>query len=275
MTTEQAIREAKNRWARRRRRLIGYGQWQPFTDAAPVREHVLAIKATGMGLAGIAKHTGVNRGSLDHLLYGSDDFPPAEKIRTENAHALLDYWPHLDDYADRNIIDGTGTRRRMQALAAAGWSSHDVHRHVGSGHKQTFERLCTRDKVTARLARAVRDFYDEYSAKKPEEYGVEPWIAERTRAYATKQDWAPAIAWDDDTIDDPAAEPSYGQTLNFHQRAQLRREEIEHLAWCGHEPEQILDRLNGEVSISTIRQIVQEWRTGVKRVRTNPERTAA
>ena len=54
MTTDQAIREAKNRWARRRRRLIGYGQWQPFTDAEPARRHVLAILGTGMGLAGIA-----------------------------------------------------------------------------------------------------------------------------------------------------------------------------------------------------------------------------
>ena len=275
MTTDQAIREAKNRWARRRRRLIGYGQWQPFTDAAPAREHVLAIKATGMGLAGIAKHTGVSRGSLDHLLYGSGDFPPAAVIRTENAEALLAYWPSLDDYENHNTIDGAGTRRRMQALAAAGWSSHAVHRHTGGAHKQTFERLYTCDKVTARLARAVRDFYNEYASKKSEEYGIPAWLAARTRAYAAKRDWAPAIAWDDDTIDDPAAEPSYGQTLNFHERAQLRREEIEHLAWCGHEPEQILARLNNEVSISTVRQIVQEWRTGVKRVRTSPERTAA
>ena len=267
MTTDQAIREAKNRWARRRRRLIGYGQWQPFTDAAPAREHVLAIKATGMGLAGIAKHTGVKRGSLDHLLYGKDNLPPAVKIRTENAEALLTYWPTLDDYEDHNTIDGTGTRRRMQALAAAGFPSRAVHRIVDTAHAQTFERLYACDKVTARLARAVRDFYDECSAKKPERYGVEAWIADRCRANAVKRGWALPIAWDDDTIDDPEAEPDLGQKLNFHERAALRREEIEHLAWCGHTAEQILDRLNGEVSISTVRQIVHEWRTGQKRDR--------
>lgn len=209
MTTDQALREAKNRWARRRRRLIGYGQWQPFTDAEPARQHVLAIQATGMGLAVIAKHTGVNRGSLDHLLYGSHPIPPAAQIRTENAQALLAYWPSLDDYEDRAVLDGTGTRRRMQALAVAGWPSKAIHQHIGVGNMQTVEKLRSRAKVTARLARAVRDFYDEVSAKTAEDYGVEPWIAVRTRTYAAKNQWAGPEAWDPDTIDNPAAVPDW------------------------------------------------------------------
>jgi transposase len=53
----------------------------------------------------------------------------------------------------------------------------------------------------------------------------------------------------------------------MRERAALRREEIIHFAWHGDTPEQILARLNGEVSIATVRQIVQEWRTGVKRDR--------
>ncbi|WP_020135106.1 hypothetical protein [Streptomyces sp. 351MFTsu5.1] len=209
MTTDQAVREAKNRWARRRRRLIGYGQWQPWSDAQPVREHVLAIKASGMGLAGIVKHTDVSIGSLEHLLYGNDGYPPAVKIRTESAQALLAYWPSLDDYEDGAIVDGTGTRRRMQALAVAGWPSKSVHRRVNVGGAQTFERLRYRTKVTARLARAVRDFYDEVSAKTAEDYGVEPWCAARCRTYAAKHQWAGPEAWDSDTIDDPDAHPDW------------------------------------------------------------------
>jgi DNA-binding phage protein len=209
VTTDQAIREAKNRWARRRRRLIGYGQWQPFTDAEPARQHVLAIKATGMGLAGIAKHTGVNRGSLDHLLYGSGHIPPAAQIRTENAQALLAYWPSLDDYEDGATIDGTGTRRRMQALAVAGWPSRAVHRRIQIGNPQSIEKLRACTKVTARLARAIRDFYNEVSAKTAEDYGIEPWVAGRTRTFAAKAQWAGSEAWDDDTIDDPDALPEW------------------------------------------------------------------
>lgn len=209
MTTDQAIRDAKNRWARRRRRAIAYGQWEPFTDAEPARRHVLAIQATGMGLARIAAHTGVNRGSLDHLLYGSTPHPPAVHIRAENAEALLAFWPSLDDYEDHNVIDATGTRRRSQALAAAGWNAKAMYSRMGVASPRTIERLRNRDKVTARLARAIRDFYSEVSAKTAEDYGVEPWIADRTRAYAIKRRWADAAGWDDDTIDDPNAHPEW------------------------------------------------------------------
>ncbi|MGW2223873.1 hypothetical protein [Streptomyces formicae] len=208
-TTEEAIRDAKNRWARRRRRLIGYGQWQPFVDAAPVRQHVLAIQASGMGVAGIAARTGVNRGSIDHLLYGSAPCPPAVQIRTENAAALLSYWPTLDDYEDRSVIDGTGTRRRMQALAATGLPPKAVHRQVRIGNPQTFEHLTSRSKVTARTARAVRDFYNQASTKTAEQYGVTPGIATRTRNWAAKNRWAGPEAWDDDLIDDPAHAPDW------------------------------------------------------------------
>lgn len=95
-----------------------------------------------------------------------------------------------------------------------------------------------------------------------------PGPSEPARIAATAKGWLGAEAWDADTIDDPDTTPDLGdRVLNFHERATLRREEIIHLAWCGHEPEQILDRLNGEVSISTVRAIVHEWRTGQKRDR--------
>ncbi|MFE4671054.1 hypothetical protein [Streptomyces sp. NPDC056723] len=208
-TTDEAIREAKNRWARRRRRLIGYGQWRPFTEAEPVRQHVLAIKTSGMGLRCLSKLTGVSIGSLEHLLYGKDEHPPAVKIRTENAEALLDFWPTLDDYEDRVHIDGTGTRRRIQALAMAGWPSAAIREHLGDVATGTVEKLRTRTKVTARLARAVRDFYNQVSTKTAEEFGVTPWIANRTRTYAARHNWVMAAAWDDDTIDDPNAAPDW------------------------------------------------------------------
>jgi hypothetical protein len=266
-TTDEAVREAAARQARRRRRLIAYGQWQPFVDASPVREHVQAIRAAGMSLAGIVKYTGVNSGSLDHLLYGKAPYPPAVKIRTENAEALLAYWPKLDDYDDGAVIDGTGTRRRIQALAAAGWPSNAIHAHVNHVTHKAIERLRTCDRVTARTARAVRDFYERVAEQTAEAHGVTPWIAGRTRTYARKYSYANAMAWDDDTIDDPNAAPDYGRKLTFHERAALRREEIIHFAWHGYTTDQIVDRLNGEMSISTVRQIVQDWRTGQKRDR--------
>lgn len=209
MTTNPAVREATARQARRRRRLIAYGQWQPFVDAQPVRDHVEAIRRTGMSLAGIVKHTGVNSGSIDHLLYGKAPYPPAAKIRTENAQAILAYWPTLDDYEDGAIIDGTGTRRRVQALAAIGWPSVAVHQHVGHITSKAVERLRTNERVTARTARAIRDFYAKVSERPAEDHGVVPWVAARTRTYAAKFAYVPPVAWDDDLIDDPSARPDW------------------------------------------------------------------
>ncbi|MFF2940843.1 hypothetical protein ACFVSQ_13465 [Streptomyces niveus] len=236
MTTSPALRAANAGHASRRRRLIAYGQWQPFADAAPVRAHVQALRNAGMSMAGIAKHTGVNSGSLDHLIYGKHPYPPAGKIRTENATAILAFWPTLDDYDDGAVIDATGTRRRIQALAAAGWPSNSIHQHVNHiGHKAV-ERLRTSRRVTARTARAVRDFYSQVSEHTAEDHGVTPWIAARTRTYAAKNQYARAIAWDDDTIDDPNAAPapdSPYRPQSANGRDSMRRAEIAHLLSLG------------------------------------------
>ncbi|MFJ1647935.1 hypothetical protein [Streptomyces sp. NPDC088258] len=209
MTTSQAIRDAKARWQRRRRRLIAYGQWQPFTDAHPVREHVTAIRATGMSLKNLSTATGVTVATLDHLYYGGTGYPPAHQIRTESANALLAYWPRLDDYVDAAVIDATGTRRRMQALAATGWPATATHGQIGYLAPRSVEKLRRNTQVTARVARTVRDLYPTASTGRAEDHGVTPWLAQRCRAYAASCGWTPPSTWDDDTIDDPDAIPEW------------------------------------------------------------------
>lgn len=209
MTTDQAILAAKARWARRRRRLIGYGQWQPFTDAEPVRQHVLAIRATGMGLHTIAKNTGITVATMDHLIYGNSPYPPAARIRTESARTLLAYWPTLNDYDGGSVIDATGTRRRLQALAAIGWPVASLHQHIDFVTVSTLERLRFKKQVTARVARAVRDLYKWASTGQAEDHGVTPWIAARGRGQAARRNWTPPSTWDDDLIDDPDATPDW------------------------------------------------------------------
>ncbi|MFG3585053.1 hypothetical protein [Streptomyces sp. NPDC047990] len=253
MTTAEAIREANARQARRRRRLIAYGQWQPFVDAAPVRRHVQAIRDTGMSLAGIVRHTGVNSGTIDHLLYGKAPYPPAAKLRTENAEALLAYWPALDDYDDGAVIDGTGTRRRIQALAALGWPSNAIQAHVNHICLKAVERLRCSKRVTAVTARAVRDLYREVSEKPAEHYGVTPWIAARSRTYAAKYNYASPIAWDDDSIDDPDAAPDWtghcGTDRGYwahslHQLPMCPRCEAAHTAWLAEHAHLPVQKLN-------------------------------
>ena len=91
----------------------------------------------------------------------------------------------------------------------------------------------------------------------------------RTRNVAHAKGWRDPQWWEDyGRIDDPTFDPNeVPDEPGFLERATLRREEIIHFAWHGDTPEQILNRLNGEVSISTVRQIVQDWRTSTKRDR--------
>ncbi|MFK4801723.1 hypothetical protein ACI3K5_23950 [Streptomyces sp. MPA0124] len=242
MTTDQAIRDAKARWARRRRRLIGYGQWQPFTDAEPIRQHVLAIRATGMGLRTLAARAGVTVATVDHLIYGNSPHPPAAKIRTENAKALLAYWPTLDDYDDGSIIDATGTRRRLQALAAIGWPVSSLHHHINIITVSSLERLRFNQQVTARVARAVRDVYQWASVGTAEDHGITPWIAERGRGHATRRGWAKPVAWDDDTIDNPDAHPDItGQCGTDQGWWTHRRQQLPTCSRCEQAHQQWLD----------------------------------
>ncbi|MFI6530471.1 hypothetical protein [Streptomyces uncialis] len=261
-TRTEAELAALSRWAKRRRRLIGYGQWQPFTDATPVRAHVEAIRATGMSVATIVGRTGVGLGTLEHLLYGSGGWPPARQIRTEAADALLRFWPVLDDYPDGARIDATGSRRRLQALAVDGWNAEWVADRIGIASTPVYAIRSGRRTVTrARVARSIRNLGPAVSGLRPEDNGIHPAIALRTRRYAEAADWQPWIAWDDDTIDDPAAAAAQltGTPLNRDQLADYRRSEVRHLAAFGIPAEDIAARL--EVSVETVRATLRAERT--------------
>ncbi|MFB6593968.1 hypothetical protein [Streptomyces diastaticus] len=262
MTSTDPIREAKNRWARRRRRLAGYGQWQPFVPAGPARAHVAAIQATGMGIATISKHTGVSIASLDHLMYGSGPYPPAVSVRPETAAALLAYRPRLDDYPDLGKVDATGTMRRLRALAVAGWPASQL-RHRAGVAVTTLEivRRGDRKTVTARLARTVRAMTEELATTSPADHGVRPCMAARTSRQAVAAGWKPLMAWDDDTIDDPATRPFTGDDeLSREELAAYRRIEIDHLNSCGVPVHEIADRVG--LAVGSVEGILRQLRNG-------------
>lgn len=173
-------------------------------------------------------------------------------------------------------IDATGSTRRLQALSCLGHSYTAICKAADTCPNRVVSIANGRQPTIRRdLAERITAAYATLSAT-PAERNKH---TTRTRNVARNKGWRDPQWWEDyGRIDDPAFDPDAAEReLNFHERAKLRREEIEHLAWHGYEPEQILDRLNGEVSISTVRQIVQDWRTGQKRDRriSKPEPAAA
>ncbi len=205
-----SCRQAALDYEDHRRRAIAYGRWQPFVDAEPVRQHVRTLGEFGIGWIRTAKLARVSTGGVSKLLYGDRhrSLAPTKRVRPETARKLLAVEPTLDNLGDRTAIDGTGTRRRLHALVAKGWSRSELARGLGM-QRSNFGRILTSGLVTASTHRATLALYDQLWRLDPEQHGVTARWAEQARRDARMRGWAPVGAWDDDTIDDPAAHPDW------------------------------------------------------------------
>jgi hypothetical protein len=112
--------------------------------------------------------------------------------------------------APEGTVPAVGTVRRLQALAVMGWPAARLSRETGLStyliHRLTSGALST---VTVAEHRAVATVYDRLSTASPGLCGVSHIAARATRDRAAAAGWAPPAAWDDDTIDDPAAIPQW------------------------------------------------------------------
>ncbi|WP_409469117.1 hypothetical protein [Streptomyces sp. HC307] len=238
-----------------------------FTSTARARQHLIEIHKT-MAWSDIAAASGVDDRSLCLIYSGR-----RERISLVTERKILAV--QAESASPGQYVDVTGSMRRIRALMSIGHSGRVIAEAVGSSQAR-IHLIAAGKQATIRRGLALRiEAACERLAQEPVE---DNHFTRRVRNGAARKGWRDPQWWEDyGHIDDPTFDPDKAdRVLSFHERARLRREEIEHLAWCGHEPDQILDRLNGEVSISTVRQIVQEWRTGQKRDRRlNTERTAA
>jgi hypothetical protein len=197
-------------WARaqyedNRQRAIQRGTWQPYVDAEPVRIHVRHLQACGMGLRTIATCASIDRKRLQAILSGRPErgAGPQEKVRP-----ALAVEPTLDNLAPATLISPVGTRRRMHALVAAGWPQQHLAAQLGMT-PSNFGTMLACEHVLVRRARTVRDLYDALWRANPAEHGATLAGITRARRRASVNGWAPVGAWDDDTIDDPAALPDW------------------------------------------------------------------
>jgi hypothetical protein len=133
---------------------------------------------------------------------------PSRQIRPKNAAALLAVEPSFDNLGSVVAVDATGTRRRLQALVAAGWPQARLAERLGM-QPGNFSGTIKRPQVIVRTVRLVNALYDELWRTDPRAHGVDNQAYSRARNHAAANGWAPVGAWDDDTIDDPAAFPDW------------------------------------------------------------------
>lgn len=108
-----------------------------------------------------------------------------------------------------------GTRRRIQALAALGWSLAALQPHTGTC--ATYLRRITRGEITrveARTVLRIRTAYDALSMLPPPTGTArEKQSVTRTLRLAAIRGWVPPLAWDD--IDHDPHPVGHGRDRNW------------------------------------------------------------
>lgn len=190
------IRAAHRIATQRRRERKRAGTAPSVTD---VRAHIARLLAAGWTRRGIAAAASVSEDTIDRLAGGKGQY-----VVHATGNAILSVEVPSPASRERGRIPAAGTRRRLQALAAIGHPLYVVAERAGVEyrHASTIARG-KQTRTSVRVARAVAAVYDELWQI------VGP--STRTRKHAARCGWVPPLAWDDDTIDDPAATPLVGE----------------------------------------------------------------
>lgn len=176
-----------------------YEIWLSANRAVP-REIVLAhldrLRDAGFGTRHIADLAGVGFTTVGNIRRGT-----SQKCFAPIARAILAVNPDQDRPARLNPV---GTIRRVQALAAHGYTGDQIAAAIGVRQPNLW-------KYQRGIASWVfRDTHDRIDAAfrtlsvQPQPTGTS---AKRARANAARHGWLPPLAWDLETIDDPAARP--------------------------------------------------------------------
>jgi hypothetical protein len=184
-----------------------YGRWHPYVDAGPIREHIAALRTAGIGVERIAHLAGLSVSHIRQLTeYGRDGLPTTQRVRPNTASRVLDIDIGDVSRAPHSRVDGTGTRRRLQALIAIGWPAELLADQLGR-RPNSLSRSMTGGSVTARTAHDVAGLYQRlWDISPPRTTGEQRAAADAAQAQAAAQGWLSPLAWDDiDTEPAPTA----------------------------------------------------------------------
>lgn len=172
--------------AARLRRALGIPGYAP---TLPVATHIHRLQQAGWSRPEIAAASGVGR----RTLFGITANERRHVLRS-TATAILALKP-----ADApRWLPALGTARRMQALAAIGWTVAQTGRDAGLTPSWCRELVTgRRPRVTRETAAAVDAVFRARC--------MTPGPSRHARSCAARNGWPPPLAWDD--IDDPGEKP--------------------------------------------------------------------
>jgi hypothetical protein len=163
-----------------------------YVPAEQAAAHVRALRDLGWTYEQIARRAGVSTWVPHRAATGH-----TRQLWMDREAALLSV--PLEPRASHRGVDPTGTRRRVQALAWMGWPCREVARRAATTQPSLSTLIQPHRRISYSLAQKVARVYEELSGTP----GPSPMAAAKARGAG----FAPPLAWDDDTIDDPAAGP--------------------------------------------------------------------
>lgn len=201
--------ERYNAANRARRRAQAAGTWNKLVDAAPVREHLLALHARGITRHRVATLSGVDVHTVRRITHHTIRLPRRHRVHPAVAEKILAV---SLDTATPGYVDATGTRRRLQALIAVGWPLEPLAPRIGVSPRNIWS-LTQRAKVRATTAHRACAVYEELRNQKPTRHGISARHARDARARASANRWPTPAYWDDSgAIDDADFIPDYKVT---------------------------------------------------------------
>lgn len=203
-------REAWRVYGATRNRQIAYGRIavDHYVTGSHARAHLEQLRTDGMTIKQISRESGVAPVTISRILDG-------HRTRESTQATLLAIEPGrreiTDETPDMALVNSAGTRRRLRALVVCGWTGSRIAERLGCS--ATNVNLALRkgedDPTVAHFARTVRDLYEDLWDKEPPcaNRHEEARLVQISTA-ALERGWAPPMAWDEESIDDPAARPA-------------------------------------------------------------------
>lgn len=140
------------------------------------------------------------------------------------------------------LIDATGSKRRIQALVALGWTYPAIAEEMGTSADLVHKLLNRYEVIRRDIAEKIAETYEQMSMTlPPRETRQQKRDASYALTVARKRGWVPPLAWDD--IDDPDERPAEPEKVDGRLSVAQVIEDAEWLADDGMNLTGVLFRL--------------------------------
>jgi hypothetical protein len=178
------------------------------TGPAQAQAHVQALVANyGVSVHSIADAAGVGPQIISELKRG---VCRGMKVTTERRILAIQAADIFNRPNANGSVPAIGARRRLQALMVMGWRHQDLAPMAGFRTANLNHQ--PGDWISKQKHEAVKELYDRI-------WNVQGPAGKQSLTRIAKAGYAPPLAWDDDTIDNPNAVPDLGARVYAQGRA--------------------------------------------------------